>query len=287
MRERRGERRAGPGESEAGPLPSREHKVAFVRAMFARIAPHYDTMNRLMTFGFDRRWRRLAVREALGRTHGALPMEEKRQSQVLDVGTGTGDLALELLRQEPTLHVVGLDLVPEMLAIAQHKAGSLAVRAAPGGTGETVGRLDLVLGDALHLPFGDGEFDAVVTGFALRNVLDIPVAFSEMARVTRPGGRVACLELAKPRLPLFRHLFALYFFRLVPFLGRIMAGEAVAYTYLPHSLAVFLTPAEIAGVMQASGWREVRCRRLMLGTVALHTGVRERHTGTTTGSPAS
>jgi demethylmenaquinone methyltransferase/2-methoxy-6-polyprenyl-1,4-benzoquinol methylase len=117
-------------------------------------------------------------------------------------------------------------------------------------------------------------FDGVVTGFALRNVTDIPAAFAEMARVTRPGGRVACLEIAKPRTPLFRHLFALYFYRLVPLLGGWITGQRSAYTYLPHSLTAFLTPDEIVQVMRRTGWCEVRYKRLMLGTVAVHVGVR-------------
>ena len=261
---------------QAGPLPSRESKVAYVRSLFARIAPRYDLMNRLMTLGFDRRWRRLAVRAVLApRRDGALSPEPRQVGKVLDVATGTGDLAIELLRQNPSLHVIGLDLVPEMLAVARAKARA-PLATTPGQVqGGTAGSLDLVEGDALRLPFADGEFDAVVTGFAMRNVLDIPAAFREMARVTRPDGRVACLELAKPRTPVFRRLFAFYFFHLVPLLGRIMAGETAAYTYLPHSLSVFLTPDQIVEVMRSSGWRDVRYRRLMLGTVALHTGVRE------------
>ena len=260
---------------EAGPLPAREHKVAYVQSLFARIAPHYDTMNRLMTFGFDRRWRRLTVREALAHLDGTLPVGRPRPCNVLDVATGTGDLAIELLRQDHSLHVVGLDMVPQMLAIAHSKADAFAGRLAEAAEGGVPVSVEFVEGDALRLPFADAEFVAVVTGFAMRNVLDIPVAFREMARVTRPGGRVACLELARPRLPVFRQVFALYFSRLVPLLGRLMAGETAAYTYLPHSLSVFLTPDEIVAVMRSAGWKDVRYRRLMLGTVALHTGVKE------------
>jgi demethylmenaquinone methyltransferase/2-methoxy-6-polyprenyl-1,4-benzoquinol methylase len=113
-----------------------------------------------------------------------------------------------------------------------------------------------------------------VTGFALRNVTDIPAAFAEMARVTRPGGRVACLEIAKPQSPLFKRLFALYFYRLVPLLGGWITGQRSAYTYLPHSLSEFLNPDQIASVMSETGWREVSYRRLMLGTVAVHSGIR-------------
>jgi len=258
----------------AGPLPTRDNKVAYVRSLFSRIAPRYDLMNRLMTLGFDLRWRRLAVRNLLAPSRDGAPSEGPRTiNRVLDVATGTGDLAIELLRQNPALDVVGLDLVPEMLDVAGAKATALLGRAV--GPGGSRGCLEFVEGDALRLPFADAEFDAVVTGFAMRNVLDIPSAFREMARVTRAGGRVACLELAKPRMPVFRRLFAFYFFRLVPLLGRILTGETAAYTYLPHSLSVFLTPDQIVEVMQSTGWRDVHYRRLMLGTVALHSGVRE------------
>ena len=274
MMRRRAAAQPGPSAgTRPGPLPLREHKEAFVTELFARIAPRYDGMNRLMTFGLDRRWRRLAVREALGWKEGRVD-RGRGPARVLDVATGTGDLAVELLRQDPALHVVGLDLVPEMLAIARRKADAL-LGPSPGAPGDGAGgRLDLVLGDALHLPFGDGEFDAVVTGFALRYVLDIPAAFAEMARVTRRGGRLACLELSRPRLPVLRQLHSVYSFRIVPLLGRLVAREAAAYTYLPHSVSAFLSPDEVAEVMRSSGWREVRHRRMGLGAVALHVGTR-------------
>jgi demethylmenaquinone methyltransferase / 2-methoxy-6-polyprenyl-1,4-benzoquinol methylase len=155
-----------------------------------------------------------------------------------------------------------VDLVPDMLVLAQQKA-------------EHVGaHLPLTAGDALHLPFPDTSFDGVVTGFALRNVADIPAAFAEMARVTRPGGRVACLEFTHPRLPVFRQLFHLYFYHAVPIIGVLLTGQRTAYTYLPHSLTAFLSPEQIVAVMEDTGWQDVCYRRLMLGTVAVHVGVR-------------
>ena len=223
--------------------------------MFGRIAQRYDLMNRLMTLGRDRAWRRYTVAQTAPPSSG----------RVLDVATGTGDLALETLRQQPTAQVVGLDFTPEMLALARGKAVA---------ANEDLG---LTAGDAVHLPYADGVFDAVVTGFALRNVTNIPTAFSEMARVTCPGGRVACLEIAKPQRPLFRRLFALYFYRLVPLLGGWITGQRSAYTYLPHSLTAFLTPDEIAEVMWETGWCDVQYRRMMLGTVAVHVGIRQGH----------
>jgi demethylmenaquinone methyltransferase/2-methoxy-6-polyprenyl-1,4-benzoquinol methylase len=241
------------------PLPPPERKAVYVREMFDHIARRYDLMNRLMTAGRDQAWRRYTVSQVLP----APPAGGSQAGRVLDVATGTGDLAFEVLRQRPAARVVGLDFVAAMLSLAQHKAEQLGPA------------LELAGGDALRLPFPAGCFDAIVTGFALRNVTSIPDAFAEMARVTRPGGRVACLEIAKPRLPLFRHLFHFYFYRLVPFAGGLISGQRAAYDYLPHSLTGFLTPDEIAAVMRRTGWREVRYKRLMLGTVAVHVGVRE------------
>jgi demethylmenaquinone methyltransferase/2-methoxy-6-polyprenyl-1,4-benzoquinol methylase len=243
-------------------LPAPERKAAYVHEMFARIAGRYDLMNRLMTLGQDQAWRRYTVAQigpALSQSGDA----RQGAGRVLDVATGTGDLALEALRQLPAVDVVGIDFVSTMLALARHKCvdGGFTPKWAAG--------------NALHLPFGDGVFDAILTGFALRNVSSIPGAFAEMARVTRPDGRVACLEIAKPPLPIFRHLFHFYFYRLVPLLGALISGQRAAYAYLPHSLTSFLSPDEIAGVMRQAGWRDVRYRRLMLGTVAVHVGVRE------------
>lgn len=251
------------------PLPPPEHKVAYVQTLFTRIARRYDLMNRVMTFGRDRAWRRATVAQAFGAAQTR--PGTGRHPLVLDVATGTGDLALEALRQAPSARVTGMDFVPAMLALAREKAAGRGRTRSPMAS--SLG-LTLSLGDALRLPFPDGLFDVVVTGFALRNVTDIPAAFGEMARVTRPGGRLACLEIAKPRLPLFRHLFDLYFYGLVPLIGGWITGYRAAYTYLPHSLTSFLTPDEIAGVMQRTGWVEVRVQRLMLGSVALHSATR-------------
>jgi demethylmenaquinone methyltransferase/2-methoxy-6-polyprenyl-1,4-benzoquinol methylase len=237
--------------------------------MFGRIALRYDLMNRIMTLGRDRAWRRYAVAQALGNPPALAASRDavtKRGEwtgpRLLDVATGTGDLALEAHEQQPQVQAVGLDFAPEMLVLAQQKS-----KGAEAGLG-------LVVGDALRLPFAVGAFDAVVTAFAMRNVTSIPEAFAEMSRVTQEGGRVACLEIAKPKLPIFRRAFALYFYRLVPLIGRLISGESEAYTYLPHSLTSFLTPDEIVEVMRSSGWGEVRYRRMMLGTVAVHVGVR-------------
>lgn len=250
------------GSPQSSVLPPPEQKAAYVQVMFGRIARRYDLMNRLMTLGRDRSWRRYTVSAALKSQTVSGAEKRGARTKLLDVGTGTADLLLEARKQRPSCPAVGLDVAPEMLTVAKRKLSL------PKGDGV------LVQGDALRLPFYGGCFDAVVTGFVLRNVTDIPAAFAEMARVTRPGGRLACLEISRPRLPFFRQLFALYFYRLVPLLGSLVTGQRAAYTYLPHSLTAFLTPEEIVAVMRGTDWREPAHRRLMLGTVALVSGTR-------------
>jgi demethylmenaquinone methyltransferase/2-methoxy-6-polyprenyl-1,4-benzoquinol methylase len=267
-------------DSVVGPLPPAELKAVYVRDMFGRIARRYDLMNRLMTFGRDRAWRRYTVSQLdLGAPQAGREGQATGAKLVLDVATGTGDLAFETLVQRPDARVVGLDFVPEMLALARQKANALdgneqAAHSLGAATQLAEGSFALLAGDALRIPFPDSTFDAIVTGFALRNVTSIPAAFAEMARVTKQGGRVACLEIAKPQTPFFGRLFGLYFYRFVPFLGGWITGQWAAYTYLPHSLSAFLNPDEIASVMSQTGWREVSYKRLMLGTVAVHVGVR-------------
>jgi demethylmenaquinone methyltransferase/2-methoxy-6-polyprenyl-1,4-benzoquinol methylase len=236
------------GGEERSVLPPVEEKPAYVREMFTAIAPRYDLMNRLMTLGRDGVWRRTVVRLC------ALPAGGK----LLDVATGTGDIAYEALRLDPTLHAVGLDLTREMMLYGRGKHPGLAFPFAEG--------------DALALPFATATFDAACSGFMMRNVVDIQRAFEEQVRVVRPGGRVVCLEITLPRTPLFASLFRLYFFRVVPAVGGVVTGQRQAYTYLPQSAVAFPRPAVLAGIMQSAGLRDVGYRTAMLGTVAVHWG---------------
>ena len=215
--------------------------------MFDRIAPVYDAMNTVMTAGLDGRWRRAAA--AATRLGPAM--------SAIDVACGTGALTRELARRVgPRGRVVGVDLSAAMLGRARRA----------GGEG-----IEYVRADALVLPGGDDSFDAATIAFGLRNVSDYARCLREMARVTRPGGRVVVLELATPTGRLGRALAATWFDRLVPTLGRA-AGRGDAYRYLPQSVRSYPPPDAVADLMHAAGLRDVRWRRLAPGLVTLHAG---------------
>lgn len=233
---------------------SGEAKEVYVRTMFGRIARHYDRLNRLLSAGRDLAWRRLAADLA-----GLSP-----QGLALDVATGTGDLAMELARRAPAGRVVGLDFSPPMLALAQAKVRRAGL----------AGRLEFLLGDALRLPFPEATFDAVTTGFSLRNVTSLPQLFAEMRRVVRPEGRVVCLEIARPEQPLVQRLYFAYFYRLAPLIGGLLSGDREAYRYLPDSLISLPSPAGLQALLEAAGLRQVHYHRLSLGVAAVHVGVR-------------
>jgi demethylmenaquinone methyltransferase / 2-methoxy-6-polyprenyl-1,4-benzoquinol methylase len=217
-----------------------------VRAMFDRISPSYDRMNRVMSLGMDGGWRALAVRCANVGPGAA----------ALDACCGTGDLAITLLDAvSPGGRVVGLDFSAAMLDAAARKTD----------------RVEWVQGDALALPFADGTFAAATIGFGMRNLADHLLGFGELARVVSPGGRVVCLELTDP--PAWAAPFArLWTDRAVPLLGRLIARETDAYRYLPASVHRFPPADELAAIMHRAGLRRVRYRRLSGGAVALHVG---------------
>ncbi|MBI4240751.1 MAG: ubiquinone/menaquinone biosynthesis methyltransferase [Candidatus Rokubacteria bacterium] len=229
-----------------------QDKARYVREMFTRIAHRYDLMNALMTLGRHQAWRRIAAGMA-GPTGGGL---------ALDVATGTGDLALALLAEARVRRVVGLDFAEGMLRVGREK---LALK-------DPTGRVSLVVGDALALPFPDRSFACVASAFLLRNLADLGQGLREMQRVTRAGGRVVALEITQPTLPGFSAVFRWYFHGLVPWLGGLVSGDREAYTYLPRSVDRFLPPAELARLMAATGLTDVSYRRLGLGTVTVHVG---------------
>lgn len=222
--------------------------------MFGRIVRRYDLMNRLMTGGRDGAWRRRAVRLAL---HGRPPAT----ARVLDIATGTGDLALALAAAGAGL-VVGVDFAAPMVRAAASKGSK-----GDAARGQTV---CWAVGDALALPFPEGTFDACTVSFGLRNMADYAAALREMGRVLRPGGRLVCLELTPLRLPVIGPLFGWYFRRIVPLVGGLLSGDRDAYRYLPSSVAAFPAAAELAALMGQAGFVDVSYRRLGGGTVALH-----------------
>ena len=231
-------------------LPPSAEKPRYVAEMFGRIARRYDLMNTVMTGGMDRAWRRVVAREALG------PHSSERSplaSAVLDVGTGTGKLAQAILEAAPTARVVGVDFTFGML------------RVTPRG-------LSLAAGDALRLPFPGGQFDAIVSAFVVRNLGDVPQGVREQVRVLRPGGRMVVLETTPGPPGLLRPLYRVFFRRIVPLLGRLIAGDGSAYTYLPESTLAFLEPARLADLLRQHGLVDVQVRRLALGCVAVTSG---------------
>ncbi len=229
-------------------------KEKFVPSLFDRIAVHYDTMNLVMTAGVWRYWQRV-FRRSCGVEAGA---------QVLDVGCGTAELSLltsELVG--PRGHVTGIDVSSRMLEIAERKVGASPLR----------DRITLQWGDALQIQFPPERFDAAVSAFVMRNVADLDRALAEIARVVRPGGRVAIMELSQPPASIIRAPFMFYFRRILPLLGlwADRAGLPVApYAWLPKSLETFPGAEELAERMRRAGMVDVRFLRLTAGIVCLH-----------------
>jgi demethylmenaquinone methyltransferase/2-methoxy-6-polyprenyl-1,4-benzoquinol methylase len=233
-------------DAQAPGLASGTLEEADVRAMFDRISGIYDRLNGVMTAGLHHQWRRRAADlAAVG-----------PGSRVLDVATGTGDLAIELAdRVGPSGEVIGTDFSERMLSLARAKAPALRFE----------------LGNALALPYPDGAFDACTVGFGARNFSNLAGGLSEMTRVVRPGGRVVVLEMTTPQRPPLSTFFHVWFDRVVPQLGRV-AGDADAYTYLPRSVKRFPSPEGLAAVMFDCGLRSIRYVLTAGGIIALHVG---------------
>jgi len=223
-----------------------------MREMFSRIAARYGLMNRLMTFGQDRSWRRYAVVKAR-------LLEGRR---LLDVGTGTGDIALVAARCDPTALITGVDLTLEMIRKGRSRSGGQ--------------RIDWCQADALRLPFDDAEFDAVTSGYLIRNLKDTAAAFKEQARVVRPGGRVVCLETSPVPRNILRPILLLHMNIVIPLLGSLVTGQGDAYRYLPESTRKFMEPGKLGTVMRSAGLKDVRYRQFMFGTISVHWGVRPK-----------
>ncbi len=222
-----------------------KERADYVQSMFTRIAARYDLMNRLMTAGQDVRWRRQVIQLAR-----LAPGEH-----LLDLGAGTGDLSREALRQQPQARVTTADFTLEMMRV-----------------GQRLGPLDWSAADALHLPFSAQSFDAVVSGFLMRNVSDVGQALGEQYRVLKQGGRIVILDTTRPGRSLLSPFIWLHMHVVIPALGGLLSGVREAYSYLPDSTEGFLTAEALRDRMQAAGFHTVDFRRLMFGTIAIHWG---------------
>lgn len=229
-----------------------EEKSVYVQDMFGRIAERYNLMNRLMTVGQDQRWRRFVVRKAQIPDNGV----------VLDLATGTGDIAFEAFRAASNVQVIGADFALPMMHVGQRQNN--------GGDVQWLGS------DAMQLPFSDDTFDAIMSGYLVRNVSDIGQTLREQMRTVKPGGRVVILDSSPPPNNLLRPFIMIHLKYVIPLLGRLISGKsgADAYQYLPQSTQSFKTPDELAELMRQAGLKEVAYRMFMFGTIAVHWGIK-------------
>lgn len=225
-------------------LTGRE-RAHYVQSMFTKIAHRYDLMNRLMTGGQDIRWRKEVIELA----------KLTSRASLLDLGTGTGDLAREALTQVPQVRVTAADFTLEMMRV-----------------GKKNGNLNFSTADALNLPFKDKIFDAVVSGFLMRNVTDVQQALKEQHRTLKPGGRIVVLDTTKPKKNLFSPFIWIHMHIIIPMVGGLLSGMRDAYEYLPDTTENFLTAEELSVRMVAVGFKRVQFKRLMFGTIAIHWG---------------
>jgi demethylmenaquinone methyltransferase/2-methoxy-6-polyprenyl-1,4-benzoquinol methylase len=228
-------------------------KALYVREMFAAIAPRYDATNKLLTAGADEGWRKRAVAE-LSAPHGG---------KILDLCCGTGDLAFHLVRTDPSLEVTGADFCAPMLDGARARAPRE----------DRAHRTTFVEADAMALPFEAATFDGATMGFSMRNVVDVVSTLKEARRVLKPGARFVNLDVTKAPNRLFRRLFNLYFYGIVPFVGGLVGGSKSAYRYLPNSLTNYPDAEELAARFRTAGFSDVRFFRLGGGAISVHSGV--------------
>ena len=229
---------------------SGKDQANYVRHMFSRLARRYDLVNRWMTWGQDVKWRHEVIDKA------DLPS----RGRLLDIGTGTGDLALNALYRENNLHVVGADFTPEMMQVGRNRQN-----------GKSVLWLNT---DALYLPFAAKSFNAVVSGYLLRNVVDIQRTLSEQYRVLKSGGHMVCLDTSPPPGDIWHLPERLYLSFIIPFIGGMLTRDLNAYRYLPQSTRRFMRADELASNMREVGFKDVQYRQFMGGTMAIHSGIK-------------
>ena len=244
---------AGPPHAAVG-AAAVDKTPARIAGMFDAIAPRYDLLNHLLSAGLDVRWRARAIRE----------LRLRSGARVLDLCTGTGDLAVAAVQQEPSASVVGVDFAGEMLRLANRKVASL-------GLGRSI---RVVRGDGMRIPVASESCDAATIGFGIRNVIEPRAALAELARVLRPGGRLVILEFGQPRLPGIRTLYTWYFRYVLPLVGKVVSRHQSAYSYLPASVGTFPPPSEFAQIIAATGFSQVHAVPLSFGIVYLYVAER-------------
>ncbi len=234
-------------------------KADQVRDMFDNIAPAYDFMNRAMTFGIDKRWRRRAVRLIIKQFSPPPP-----DLRILDLATGTGDLAMLIARRIPVAKVTGLDLSEGMLAVGRKKIADAGLS----------GRISLQAGDGLNLPFPDDSFDCITIAYGVRNFQDIARGYAEMFRVMRPGGMLCVIELSTPQSPIIRPLYNLYATRIIPLAGRIVSRDVSAYSYLPESIRAVPCGETMTRIISDAGFADAAYRPLTFGVCTIYTALK-------------
>ena len=236
-----------------------------IKEMFNKISPRYVLMNKLMTFGQDRRWRRELIRLS----------EIKDDDRLLDVATGTGDVIIEVIQKGIKLNKsAGLDFSRGMLDVARFRFTALLQKKASNSKPnkqENI-QIDWIEGDALELPFKNTSFDVVTSAYLMRNASDVEAAFTEQYRVLKPGGRVACLDTTPPAKTIISPFINFYLLRIIPLLGSLISGNKSAYTYLPETTKAFKTAEELKEIMIKSGFKKVSYKKYMFGTIAVHRG---------------
>ncbi len=241
---------------EIKPYEREGSKKEQVSKMFNGIAPYYDFLNRLLSLGIDTIWRKKAINQ----------LREDRPQQVLDVATGTADVALELARRLKPQKVIGLDISSQMLDIGRQK---IAKR-------ELDDTIELQLGDSENLPFANNTFDAITVAFGVRNFEHLEKGLQEMYRVLKPGGKLVVLEFSKPRVFPFRQLYDFYFRNILPAVGRLTSKDPRAYSYLYESVQAFPDREVFTSILSKNGYKSNQCIPLTLGICSIYTGQKQR-----------
>jgi demethylmenaquinone methyltransferase/2-methoxy-6-polyprenyl-1,4-benzoquinol methylase len=228
-----------------------DERISAVKNIFNTITPHYDLLNRIMSGRRDVAWRKFAVER--------IPSDARK---VLDVATGTGDLAIAIAESKFDIEVVGVDFVEKMMRLAQSKTEAKKL----------TGKIEYSAADATSLPFNSNEFDSATIAFGLRNIPDRLAALKEMGRVVKKGGKVITLEMTFPKNLRLRNFFKWYLNNMIPILGGIISGNRLAYRYLPDSIQDFLTPDELSDLFESAGFTSTNKFPLTFGLTYLHEG---------------